>query len=377
MAQVIKTNHSHRGYSVRRADPYRWPGRHRTFKRRKDADAYSTTVEADRLRRVAIDPRRAQVTLETYARSYLAARSDLAIRTADQYGWVLKRHILPVLGSRKLCDIDPSSVRAWFAPLARKYPTTAAKAYRLLSSIMRAAVADEVIMRNPCQVKGAASEHAPERPTASIAEVAALADVVPDHLKVAVLLAAWCQLRRGELLGLRRRDVDLLRGTLTVELTRGPRLGGAEIIKGPKTEAGRRTMAIPETVLPDLERHLDTYVGSGPDAPLLVGEMGRALLAKSLQKEWVKARDAIGRPELRLHDLRRSGLTWSAATGATLAELMHRAGHKSPVAALRYQHATSDRDQAVAAALAELSRKAEVVQLQPARWTRDRGRMDT
>ena len=262
----------------------------KTFKRRKDADAYATTVEADRLRGVAIDPRRAQVTLETYSKGYLAGGPDLALRTADQYDWVLKRHILPVLGARRLCDIDPSSVRTWFAQLSKKYPPTAARAYRLLSSIMRTAVADEVIVRNPCQMKGAASEHSPERPTASIAEVAALAGVVPDHLKVAVLLAAWCQLRRGELLGLRRRDVNLLGGTLTVELTSGPRLGGAEIVKGPKTEAGRRTMAIPKTVLPDLEHHLAIYVAPSPDAPLLVGEKGGALLVKSLQKEWVIAR---------------------------------------------------------------------------------------
>lgn len=63
----------------------------------------------------------------------------------------------------------------------------------------------------------------------------------------------------------------------------------------------------------------------------------------------------IGRNDLRLHDLRHTGLTWSAATGATLAELMHRAGHKSSVAAQRYQHATEDRDRALAHALAELA----------------------
>jgi integrase len=281
-----------------------------------------------------------------------------------QIEWILKRHILPALGSRKLSDIDPSTVRAWSAPLSKRYPATGAKAYRLLSSIMRAAMADELIVRNPCQVKGAATERTPERPTASVAEVTALVEAVPDYLRVAMPLAAWCQLRRGELLGLRRRDVDLVRGTLTIELTRGPRLGGSEIVKGPKTEAGRRTMAIPELVLPDLRHHEATYVGSDADAPLLVGEKGRALV-KSFTKEWTKARDAIGRPELRLHDLRHSGLTWSAATGATLAELMHRAGHKSPVAALRYQHATSDRDRALADALSELGRKATVVPLRP------------
>jgi hypothetical protein len=48
-------------------------------------------------------------------------------------------------------------------------------------------------------------------------------------------------------------------------------------------------------------------------------------------------------------------LTWAAATGATTAELMYRAGHASPAAALRYRHATKDRDRALADALADLS----------------------
>jgi len=86
-------------------------------------------------------------------------------------------------------------------------------------------------------------------------------------------------------------------------------------------------------------------MGPSPDVPLLVGEKIRALPVESLNKERLKAPDAIGRPEHRLHDLRYSALTWSAATGATLGELVHRAGRTSPVAALRYQLATSDRDQ--------------------------------
>ena len=207
-------------------------------------------------------------------------------------------------------------------------------------------------------MKGAAVERSSERPVASIAEVAALAEAMPDHLRVAVLLGAWCQLRRGELLGLRRRDIDLARGTLTVELTRGPRMGGKEIIKTPKTDAGRRTVTIPGNVVPEVERHLAIYVSYEADAPFLVGEKGRARLVKALTKAWTEARGSVGRTDLRLHDLRHSGLTWAAATGASLAELMRRAGHRSPVAALRYQHSTDDRDRVLAEALAELGRRA-------------------
>ncbi len=75
---------------------------------------------------------------------------------------------------------------------------------------------------------------------------------------------------------------------------------------------------------------------------------------------WERARRAVGRPDLRLHDVRHSGLTWAAASGASVAELMHRGGHASPAAALRYQHATADRDRAIADALAALAEPSEV-----------------
>ncbi len=70
---------------------------------------------------------------------------------------------------------------------------------------------------------------------------------------------------------------------------------------------------------------------------------------------WRRARQSIGRTDLYFHDLRHSGLTWAAASGASPAELMRRGGHASPEAALRYQHATEERDRAIADALAGLA----------------------
>src|ERR1035437_633463 len=327
----------------------------RTFKRRKDADAYANTTEAKKLRGVAIDPRRAQVTFEDYGEKWMESRQDLAQRTVDLYRWLLKRHIEPTFGKAPLANLTPSAVRSWHAALTKKRPSTAAKAYRLLSSMMNAAVDDEIIGRNPCRVKGGGSENAPERPTASIAEVQALSDAMPDHLKASVLLAAWCQLRLGEVLGLRRKDIDLLRGTLTVSTTRAPSMTGKEIVKGPKTAAGKRTLEVPSNVLPALSEHLDAHVDPAP-ASFLFDVTGRAHGIA-----WDKARVSVGRPDLHFHDLRHSGLTWAGATGATVAELMHRAGHSSTAAALRYQHATKDRDRALADALAGLASDAPVV----------------
>ena len=296
--------------------------------------------------------------LRAYAAEWMRSRTDLAERTTELYGWLLHRHIEPTFGSVPLDEIAPSDVRFWFAGSARLHPTTAAKAYRLLSSIMRTAVADELIHRNPCQIRGAAVERAPERPIATIAEVDALADFMPPELRVAVVLAAWCQMRRGEVRGLRRCDVDLRDGTLQVKLTRTTAMSGQSITKEPKTRAGRRTVTIPPHVVEMLVNHMDLYVGSS-DVDFVVGGSDR-----SLSVAWHRARSQLGREDLRFHDLRHSGLTWSAATGASLAELMRRAGHASQAAAIRYQHATDDRDRVLAQALANLATQAGREQLQ-------------
>lgn len=290
-----------------------------------------------------------KVVFGEYADDWLRSRIDLAERTEELYRWLLRRHIGPTFARQHLGEIEPPHIRVWYASAARIHPTTAAKAYRLLSSIMRTAVSDEIIRRNPCQVRGAAVEKAPERPVATIAEVEALTQAMPTHLRIAVILAAWCQLRRGEVRGLRRCDVDLDHGTLSVSITKTTSMAGHTIIKEPKTRAGRRTVTIPPHMMEALSQHLGWHVSRSPDAFVVEAS------DRSLSSAWNQARSMMGRKDLRFHDLRHSGLTWSAATGASVAELMRRAGHVSQSAALRYQHATDDRDRALADALARLA----------------------
>ena len=109
--------------------------------------------------------------------------------------------------------------------------------------------------------------------------------------------------------------------------------------------------------------HLDRFTGASADSMVFTGKTGVPLMRNVLQATWVRARASIGRSDLHLHDLRHTGLTLAAATGATTAELMHRAGHVSAVAALRYQHATQDRDRVLADALEALTTPSAVTPL--------------
>jgi integrase len=119
----------------------------------------------------------------------------------------------------------------------------------------------------------------------------------------------------------------------------------------PKSPAGRRTVSIPPHLVPVLDDHLRTHVQPDSGSLLSPARHGGHMAPASLYRVWYPAREAAGRPDLRFHDLRHTGATLAAATGATLADLMQRLGHSTPAAALRHQHAVADRDRASAEAL--------------------------
>jgi integrase len=346
-------------------------GRERTkrFERKVDAEKWLDTNGADVARGTWVDPNAGKVTLLAYSAIWLADRSDLRESTAAKYRHLLDRHIVPELGNTAMANLSPGSVRSWRAALNAKHPSTAAGAYRLLSAICRTAVEDEVIVRSPCRVKGGGAEKAAERPTITVAELATAVENVPERWQLALLLASWCQLRRGEILGLQRRDVNRLHGTITVERTWTVVSGSSPVVGPPKTDAGARKVAVPPNVAPVLERHLNKHVGASRDAWLFSGSEEMPAHPRSLDHAWTKARKKAGREDVRFHDLRHSGLTWAAATGASTAELMRRAGHASPMAAIRYQHATEDRDRVLADALARMAFPAEVVPISDGRNT--------
>jgi len=287
------------------------------------------------------------------------------VRTRELYRHVLDRHVFPSLGGATLAGLSPSKIRGWHAGIAQDHPATAAKAYRLLSTVLRTAVVDGLIVSSPCKVDGAGAERAAERPIATVEEVEALAAAMPDHLRLIILMATWCQLRRGEILGLRRRDVDVLHTTIRIGQSRTFTMDGKSVVKAPKTAAGRRVIAVPKLS--------HGGCGSSPRSvhrcqtrqSCLSGRDGTPLTRDALQASWERARTTIGRRDLRLHDLRHTGLTLAAATGATTVELMHRAGHASAAAAMRYQHAIQDRDRVLADALEALVRPEGATRIYP------------
>jgi integrase len=124
----------------------------------------------------------------------------------------LRLHLVP-LQEVPLRALTSAVVREWYASAMRGSGgrTSIMQSYRFLRAVKTTAVRDGAVVKNPCQIKCAGSDRAKERPVASPAEVVALAAAITPRYRAAVLLASWCGLRRGEVLGLRLGDVDLAR----------------------------------------------------------------------------------------------------------------------------------------------------------------------
>ncbi|GAB2906347.1 site-specific integrase [Rhodococcus aerolatus] len=336
-----------------------------TFDTRVDAEAWLTderrAISAGnwappQLRHAMTAP----TTVGEYADSWLARR-DLKPRTQSHYRALLDRLILPTFADAVLDAVTPRQVADWHHMLGTGQPTLRAHAYGLLKAIYTTAVAENECATNPCRVRGASTtKRARQVRPATLDELAAVVRAMPEQYRLLTLLAAWCALRFGELTELRRKDVDLANDVLHVR--RGVARADGEVIVGmPKSDAGRRDVAIPPHLVPMLREHLGSSIAGGRERLLFpaVGDPTKHLAPATLYRPFYVARDAAGRPDLRWHDLRHTGAVLAASTGATLAELMARLGHSTPQAALRYQHAAAGRDRQIAAALSALANSQE------------------
>ncbi len=219
-----------------------------TFATKGEAERWLSALETDLGRGQWVDPSAGKTSVEQWARLWLVNRPDLKVRTRELYDWLLGKYIVPPLGDVPLGKLTPSLIRSWHAEISRfGSPTPVRQSYSLLRAMLGTAVADEVILRNPCVIKGAGVSRAAERPVATIPDVLALAEAVPARYRAFILAATWTSARWGELVALTRDRLDLLHGTMRIDRQLVELRGCRLVSDTPKSEAGVRTVNLPLT----------------------------------------------------------------------------------------------------------------------------------
>ena len=309
----------------------------RSFVRKVDASAFLAHVEAEisegtwtspkesreRERAQELAAERAAITFSAWSERWLASLERLG-RTPQtiQTHTYRMRHLVPTFGAKPLGAISVDDVDSWYQSVWQaKGPGVVRPLYMTLSTCMNAAVKAGLITASPCKVPEG-QKHRPvrerERQVATPEEVRAAADAMPARLRIAVLLAAWCQTRLGELTGLQRRDFDLDSTPATLRIERQVQYlaGEGPVELPPKSAAGVREVVIPASLVPALRTHLESYVAPAGTAWLLSSERSPRLPPRGCRHPLVQVPrpPAHGPHNLRTagRDARRAASPWRA-----------------------------------------------------------------
>ncbi len=189
-----------------------------------------------------------------------------------------------------MIDIDEASIRRWRKErleagqkAQRPFgPVTVAKAYRLLHAILEtAAEEDRIIPRNPCHIDGAGKEESDERQIVPLPVVFEIAEAVPVRYRALALLATFADMRWGELAGLRCMNIDLDVCEIRISETLAQLDRGGLRPETPKSRAGKRTVAFPAEIAPEIRWHLERFAEPGERGFVFTGPRAASYAART------------------------------------------------------------------------------------------------
>ena len=326
-------------------------------------------------------------------------RNELAESTLDDYKLVSER-LMEKLGSVKLCDLNPKMCRDAISAIrydASKYvghPVSNArvqKYHMTLKQILQYACKLDLMARNPMDKLDAPKREEPDRDGISMFDAQRLMRCLDRdesrayaelYLKeqrreargasednrtrvyglneisrlLVVRMALATGMRRGEILGLVWRNVDLDNGVIHVVQSLTTR---TRSIKPPKTNAGKRHIAIDKTTCEHLRKwkavQLALVRSLGVDEAkqqliaVCCSDTAEFMDCVKLSAWWVKYRNANGFENVRLHELRHTHASQMLMNGVDVETARKRLGHSNASITLNwYAHSNADADRAAA-----------------------------
>jgi integrase len=336
----------------------------RTCATKKDAQKWiRETLEKADQGMLAIDGRK--VAAEAFLDQWLAAtKPSIKPKTYQQYEGIIRRHLKPKLGKLKLAGLKPHQLQGLYAE--KLEAGLSARTVRLVYVVMRHALDDAV--RWNLVPRNVAVATTPPRPSRKEMAVwtpeqarAFLKGVAGERQEAVYHVAVSCGLRVGELLGLRWDDVNLDTGRLQVRRTI-QRLGkGIGLVVGePKSEKGRRQVAIPAPAVESLRRwrvrQLEERLFAGgrwhDEGYIFATRIGTPYEPRNLLDDFVRDSARLGLPRIRLHDLRHTCATMLLTQGVPPKVVQEMLGHSQIAMTMDiYSHVLPSMQEAAALAM--------------------------
>jgi integrase len=325
-----------------------WSSGYRT---EKDASEALTADLARRNQGIIVNPEK--VTLAEFAGRWLEHMATLGRdeRTLERYEDLLRLHVLPTLGGLQLRQLEPIHLSNLYSQLLRcgrkdgrlggLALRTVGHVHRAVHRMLKQAARWQLVARNvasdlelPSVPKSEMATLTRQQATAMLQAAEAAAG--RPWLYPLVLLGVATGARLGELLALTWADVDLDTGTLRIGRSRRVIRRRVQV-KDPKTEAGKRPVALGPSTIAALRRlraeqaQRRLLLGTGYDSEsdlVICKPDGRPYRPDSTSAQFRRFVDAIGLPRsVHIHTLRHSAASFLAAAGAHPSDIAAQLGH--------------------------------------------------
>ena len=263
--------------------------------------------------------------IEGYARANRQKASTIASKQR-----ILRMHLLPALGHKRLDEITNEDIQRIKAALAVMNSKTVNNVLNVLSKLLNVAVEWGVIDRMPCRIK-LLRVVSPVMDFYESEQRNALVDAagkIDPRIRVMVLLGADAGLRRGEIISLRQADVDLRRKQIHVE--RSSWYGVEDVPKGGRSRIVPMTTALFEALSKNKHLRGDRVLHQDDGKPV----------HENVLQDWMEraSKRAGLKPTRSLHVLRHTFCSLLAMKGAPAKAIQELAGHQSLSTTLRYMH---------------------------------------
>jgi integrase len=321
-----------------------------TFDRLEQARQFLRGLNGDLARGEFVDPAQARERFDEWADRWW--QTTVSLRPSTRYGYrcILDNHVLPYFGGRKIGAIDFADVEDFLADRARAglSPKMVRQSLSILSLVLKLAVRARALAHNPAAGHEVRMRRRKlrEGDVLDMAGVHRLVAHTRDPYKPAVWLLALAGLRPAELCGLRVRDVDFARHTVSVRATLMPVHKfddePTRMVEGPpKTDAGDRCIPVPAWLCEELAAMLAARGDVDRDGWLFLNAHGNPLNRDLFRANVIRpALRSAGLPAtIRTYDLRHSHASLLIELGANPLAIAQRMGHSDPNVTLRvYGH---------------------------------------
>jgi len=311
------------------------------FRLRKEAQAWLDGQAATLVAGTHVSPRDTRITVEQWCTTWLAGHH--ARPSSVKQARVHIKHIVARFGPRQLGSIRPSEVRGWVVDMRKELAdSTVHRTHSRLSQIMGDAVHDGYLARNPCSRRTAPSMGKQRPFVCTTEQMWALHDTMPEHLRIAVLLASFAGLRLGEVCGLRVQDIDFLRGVILPAV----QPDGAPL----KEESSCAPVPVPRALVEAIATHLTTRPVPGEHILWRNAggrPAGRWTIDTAVRRARAAEQSTVQLPDgFHFHDLRHYYASMLIASGVNIKTVQARMRHATASTTLDiYGHLWPDEDE--------------------------------